>query len=86
MRYTYKTAGTCSSQIDFDIEDGRISNVSFTGGCNGNLKGISALVEGMEATRVAALLGSIRCGGKTTSCPAQLAQAITRALEASSSD
>ncbi|MDE6210388.1 MAG: TIGR03905 family TSCPD domain-containing protein [Clostridia bacterium] len=75
MRYTYKTSGTCSRAIDFDIEDGVIRNVKFTGGCNGNLKGIGKLVEGMKVEDVAAKLRGIPCGPRSTSCPDQLAKA-----------
>ncbi len=78
--YTYNTRGTCSRQIKFDLEDGKVKNVSFFGGCNGNLKGISALVEGMEAEKVVTLLKDIDCNGKGTSCPAQLAKALCEAL------
>ena len=78
MRYT--TKGTCSRYIDFDLEDGMIKNVVFTGGCNGNLKGVGALVEGMEATEAIKRLAGITCGMKTTSCPDQLAKALTEAL------
>ncbi len=80
MSYTYNTKGTCSRQIKFDIEDGRVKNVSFLGGCNGNLKGISALVEGMEPARVIELLKNIDCNGRGTSCPAQLANALKEAI------
>jgi uncharacterized protein (TIGR03905 family) len=76
----YRTSGVCASQIDFDIveEDGRqvVRNVKFTGGCNGNTQGVSALVDGMAAKDVVAKLSGIRCGYKTTSCPDQLAQAL----------
>lgn len=81
MHYDYKTCGTCSRAIHFDIsDDGRISGVSFDGGCNGNLQGIAALVEGQDAARVAATVAGIRCGAKPTSCPDQLARAIAEAL------
>ncbi|HIS79916.1 MAG TPA: TIGR03905 family TSCPD domain-containing protein [Candidatus Scatomonas merdavium] len=76
----YKTHGTCSQQISFDLEDGRIHNVQFVGGCNGNLKGICALVEGMDAREAISKLEGIRCGFKPTSCPDQLAQALKQAL------
>ncbi len=76
----YKTHGTCSQQISFDLEDGRIHNVQFVGGCNGNLKGICALVEGMDAKEAISKLEGIRCGFKPTSCPDQLAQALKQAL------
>ena len=76
----YKTHGTCSQQISFDLQDGRIHNVKFVGGCNGNLKGICALVEGMDAKEAISKLEGIRCGFKSTSCPDQLAQALKQAL------
>ena len=78
---TYKTKGTCSQKIDFRLEDGKIYDVAFTGGCNGNLKGISALVEGMDAKEAISRLEGIRCGFKSTSCPDQLAQALKEALQ-----
>ncbi|MDO4477437.1 MAG: TIGR03905 family TSCPD domain-containing protein [Lachnospiraceae bacterium] len=77
---TYKTKGTCSSRIDFDITDGILHNVVFTGGCNGNLKGIGSLVEGMKVEDVIARLDGITCGFKNTSCPDQLAKALKEAL------
>jgi len=80
MHFTYKTTGTCSVKIDFDIIDGNVHNVVYLGGCNGNLKGISALVEGMKAEDVIAKCKGIKCGYKNTSCPDQLASAITTAL------
>ena len=80
MHYEYKTKGTCSQRIYFDIEDGKIRNVEFYGGCNGNLKGLAALVEGMDAEDVLARVEGIRCGTKPTSCPDQLAKAIREAL------
>ena len=76
----YRTHGTCSTQLQFDLVDGRIYNVNFTGGCNGNLKGICSLVEGMDAKEVISKLEGICCGFKSTSCPDQLAQAIKQAL------
>ena len=77
----YATKGTCSRFIDFDLEDGIVKNVVFTGGCNGNLKGIGALVEGMEAKEAIKRLSGITCGFKPTSCPDQLAKALEEALE-----
>lgn len=77
----YATKGTCSRFIDFDLENGIVKNVVFTGGCNGNLKGIGALVEGMEATEAIKRLSGITCGFKPTSCPDQLAKALEEALE-----
>ncbi len=72
----YKTKGTCSQAIDFDIEDGKVYNVRFYGGCNGNLKGIGSLVEGMEIAEVVKRLEGTTCGFKDTSCPDQLAKAL----------
>ena len=78
----YKTKGTCSTKIDIDIDsDHIIRKVSFTGGCNGNLKGISRLVEGMKAEDVADKLEDTTCGFRNTSCPDQLSRAIRQALE-----
>lgn len=76
MKYSYKTNGTCSSKINFDITEGVVTNVTFIGGCNGNLKGISSLVDGMKIEDVIAKLEGIRCGFKHTSCPDQLATAL----------
>ena len=78
MRYSYKTNGTCSVQIDFEVDNGVVTDVSFKGGCNGNLKGISALVEGMKIEDVVSRLSGIRCGFKSTSCPDQLAKALSQ--------
>lgn len=72
----YQTHGTCSTAIDVEVKDGIIESVSFTGGCNGNLKGITALVKGMEVTEAISRLKSITCGFKSTSCPDQLAKAL----------
>ncbi len=80
MQYEYKTKGTCSRSILFDIEDGKLKNVQFIGGCNGNLKGICALVEGMDAEEVIERIQGIHCGMKPTSCPDQLATALKEAL------
>jgi uncharacterized protein (TIGR03905 family) len=80
MTYTYKTQGTCSRKITFDLEDGIVKNVNFEGGCNGNLKGISALVEGKDAEEVIKTVSGITCGFKATSCPDQLARALHEAL------
>lgn len=74
--YTYNTFGTCSARIDFDIEDGKIHNVTFLGGCNGNLQGIGRLVEGMSINDVISKLEGISCQGGPTSCPDQLARAL----------
>jgi len=80
MKYEYKTSGTCSQMIQFELNDGIISNVLFAGGCNGNLKGIGALVEGQNAEEVMKRCEGIKCGFKATSCPDQLAKAIRQAL------
>ena len=82
MQYTYKTKGTCSQMINFEVVDGKVTNVQFLGGCNGNLKGIAALVEGMGIDEVISRVEGIRCGMKATSCPDQLAQALKEAKNA----
>ena len=82
MKYTYYTQGTCSSQIDFEIDDqGIINDVQFMGGCHGNLQGIATLVRGMKAQEVIDKLQGIRCGYKNKSCPDQLATAMREALK-----
>ncbi|MBQ2351590.1 MAG: TIGR03905 family TSCPD domain-containing protein [Bacteroidales bacterium] len=81
MKYQYRTQGTCSEMIEFEIVDGKLHNVQFYGGCHGNLQGIGKLVEGMDANEVIAKLGGIRCGYKDTSCPDQLSKAIGVALK-----
>lgn len=82
MEFTYKTRGTCSREISFEVNEGKVSNVRFYGGCNGNLKGIGALVEGMAIDDVIARVEGICCGPKATSCPDQLAQALKAAKNA----
>ena len=77
--YQYKTKGTCSQMIYFDLEDGKVKNVQFLGGCNGNLKGIGQLVEGMNVDDVIARLEGTTCGMKSTSYPDQLAKALKEA-------
>lgn len=76
MHKTYKTVGTCSKEINFDIEDKKIHNVSFIGGCNGNLKAVSSLVEGQDIDTVIKRLKGITCNSKQTSCGDQLATAL----------
>ncbi len=76
----YKTKGTCSVEISFDVIDGAVKNVKFVGGCNGNLKGISALVDGMKPEDVISKLEGTTCGFKPTSCPDQLASALKEYL------
>ena len=80
--FTYNTRGTCSRSIRFELDDNNtVHDVSFQGGCNGNLKGIASLIEGMKAQDVIERVGGTRCGMKSTSCPDQLAQALKGALE-----
>ena len=78
--YTYIPEGVCSVQIDFDVEDGVIHNVKYIRGCNGNLQGIGALVEGMKVDEVIKKLKGIKCGIKETSCPDQLARALEKSI------
>lgn len=80
MRYSFRTQGTCSRVIELDVENGVVSNVVFYGGCDGNLKGISQLVEGMQVSEVISRLKGIRCGTKPTSCPDQLATALEQVV------
>ena len=80
MTYTYKTKGTCSTLIELELDGNIVHNVKFTGGCNGNLKGIGALVEGMKPEDVIERLEGTTCGFKSTSCPDQLAQALKQYL------
>ena len=82
MQYEYTTKGTCSRSILFEIEDGKLKNVQYIGGCNGNLKGIGKLVEGMDVQEVITRLEGTTCGMKNTSCPDQLAQALIAAKNA----
>ncbi len=72
----YVTKGTCSREINFEVVDGKLHNVSFLGGCNGNLQGLGKLVEGMDIDEVIERLQGIKCGFKSTSCPDQLANAL----------
>ncbi len=81
MSHSYKTQGVCSRNISFDIRDGRVYNVRFDGGCNGNTQGISGLVDGMPVDEVIRRLSGIRCGFKGTSCPDQLAKALEKAKQ-----
>ena len=80
MQDSYNTNGTCSRVIDFEVENGILKNVRFTGGCHGNLQGIAALVEGLEVEDVIQKLEGIRCREKPTSCPDQLANALKEIL------
>ena len=80
MQYTYRPSGVCSRAITFELEDGKLHNVRFQGGCAGNTAGIASLVEGMTPEEVTARLSGIRCGFKPTSCPDQLARALRQAM------
>jgi len=80
MVYTYKTRGTCSVKIEFEVNDGVVSNVKFYSGCNGNLQGIAHLVEGMKVEEVIEKLKGINCNGRGTSCPDQLSKALEEVL------
>lgn len=79
MQYSYRTKGTCSTQIDFDINGDVITNVTFYGGCNGNLKAIPILVDGMSVDDIEKKCKGIKCGFKNTSCADQLACAVREA-------
>ena len=80
MTYTYKTRGTCSREIQFEINDGVVNKVNFISGCNGNLQGIGKLVEGMKVEDVISRLKGIDCNGRGTSCPDQLARALEEVI------
>ena len=80
MRHSYKTKNTCSSRIDFDLEDGIVRNIRFHGGCMGNTQGVAVLAEGMKAEEIIDRCKNIQCGFRGTSCPDQLALAIEKAL------
>ena len=80
MRYTYKTQGTCASEISFDITGNIVTNVAFKGGCNGNCKAISKLVDGMSVEEIEKKLAGNTCGFKSTSCADQLAKAVRQAF------
>lgn len=76
MQFEYKTHGTCSTKISFDIDGDVVTNVRFTGGCPGNLKAIPILVEGMTVEEIEQKLSGVKCGFKSTSCADQLAKAV----------
>lgn len=80
MKYTYNAKGVCSKQYTIDLEDGIIKDIEIIGGCNGNLKGIKALITGMKAEDVINKLEGIECGFKETSCPDQISKALRQAL------
>ncbi len=81
MKYTYTTHGVCSRQITIELEGDIIKEVAFLGGCHGNTQGVAALVKGMDANEAIERLKGIRCGGRGTSCPDQLANALSEALD-----
>ena len=81
MTHHYKTRGVCSRRISFELEDGRVRNVEFEGGCSGNTQGVAALAQGMKVEDYIARCKDIKCGHKPTSCPAQLALALEQALQ-----
>lgn len=80
MTYTYKTRGTCSREITFEVDNGIVTKVNFVSGCNGNLQGISHLIEGMKVEEVIEKLKGIDCNGRGTSCPDQLARALEEVI------
>ena len=82
MKYSYRTSGTCSRVINFDVTDGKVHDVSFIGGCDGNLKAIGKLVEGMDREKLVSVLKGNTCGPSSTSCADQLARAVEEAVEA----
>lgn len=82
MGYQYRTSGTCSTMIDVELDGNIVKHVSFTGGCNGNLKAVSTLVAGLTVDQVEEKLKGISCGGRPTSCGDQLARACREAYEA----
>ncbi|MBO5454254.1 MAG: TIGR03905 family TSCPD domain-containing protein [Clostridia bacterium] len=77
MKYTYRTKGVCSMQIEFELEGEIVKNVNFIGGCSGNTQGVARLAEGRSKDELITLLSGIRCGFKNTSCPDQLAKALS---------
>ena len=79
--YHFRPSGVCSQQLSFDLVDGKLHNVAFVGGCNGNLKAIGKLVEGADAQSTVDILAGNTCGYRTTSCADQLAKAVSLALE-----
>lgn len=86
MKYSFRTRGVCARNITFDLEDGIVKDVSFMGGCNGNLKAISKLIEGMDAQKVIEILKGNDCGGRGTSCADQLALALEEAMKAGNNE
>ena len=81
MQYKYRTQGTCSQMITFDLDGDVVSNVKYYGGCSGNTQGVAILAEGLTVDQIQKKLAGIRCGFKSTSCPDQLAKAVKLAYE-----
>ena len=81
MQYEYKTSGVCASKIVFEIENGKVDNIRFIGGCSGNTQGVAKLANGRPVEEVISLVQGIRCGMKATSCPDQLACALLAATQ-----
>ncbi len=81
MKYSYRPEGVCAREIQFEIEDGRVKNIEFTGGCNGNLKAISKILEGQTVDFIVDTLAGNTCGTKGTSCADQLSRAVKAAAE-----
>lgn len=86
MRHEYRTHGTCSSMITFNLDGDRVSGITFTGGCNGNLKAISKILEGQSVDFIEKTLSGNTCGLKQTSCADQLAKAVRSAYDEENSD
>ena len=80
MHYTYRTHDTCSTKVEFDLTQGLVSNVKFTGGCSGNLQAIPLLIDGWRAEDVIKKVSDVRCGDRHTSCVGQLAEGLRRAM------
>ena len=80
MNYTYRTKGTCSQGIQFEIVDNKVHNVQFIGGCSGNTQGVARLIEGMDVNEAISRIDGIHCGPRPTSCPDQLAKALKEAI------
>jgi len=79
--YDYKVNGVCSRSVSFEIEENKVKNVTFVGGCSGNTQGVAALIDGMDVNDAIKRIKGIKCGFKNTSCPDQLAKALEKALE-----
>ncbi len=86
MKYTYDTENTCSRKITFDIESDKITNIEFVGGCDGNLKAISKIVDGLSVDEIEQKCSGIVCGNKNTSCADQLAKAVRMAFDKAQND